>query len=201
MWTTSHIRKFIFKLPKGIIFSTRELLNFGTRAAVDQCLCRLVKRGDIRRLAWGLFMRNDLTVPMPSLRDIAIEKAKAFGRQIIVDGTEAARLLGLVASDNQKIVYATNGRSSSFQINNIRVYFRGVSARKMVLGETAVGLAIRALWQLGKEVCQPKDIDRATIKFNRLERQQFRQSGHLMPFWMTNLLRAESMPITRRANI
>jgi hypothetical protein len=188
MWTTSHIRKFIFKLPKGVIFSTRQLLNFGKRSAVDQCLCRLVKRGDIRRLAWGLFMRNDAAVPMPSMRNIAMEKAKAFGRQIILDGSEAARLLGLVVSGNQKVVYATNARSSSFRVNNIRIYFKGVSARKMLLGDTAVGLAIRALWQLGKNACQAKDIESATIKFNRLDRQQLRQSRYLMPFWMSDLL-------------
>ena len=188
MWTSAHIRKFIFNLPKGLIFSTRELLNFGTRAAVDQCLCRLVKRGDIRRLAWGLFMRNDLGVRLPSTLVIATEKAKAFGRQILADGFEAAKLLGLMGSGNQKITYATNGRSSSFKCKDIRIYFKGVSARKMSLGDSPVGLAIRALWQLGKEACQPKDIERATINFNRPERQQFRQSRHLMPFWMTNLL-------------
>jgi hypothetical protein len=189
MWTTSHIRKFIFNLPKGVIFSTRELLNFGKRAAVDQCLSRLVKKGDIRRLAWGLFMREDFDVATPSTIVIATEKARAFGRQIRVDGLEAARRLGLLSfCEPHEITYATDGRSSSFKINNIRISFKGVGARKMALGNTPVGLAIRALWELGKEACQPKLIERATIKFNRAERRQLRQSRHLMPFWMANLL-------------
>ncbi len=188
MWTSTHIRKFIFSLPKGVIFSTRELLNFGTRAAVDQCLCRLVKGGDIRRLAWGLFMRNDFQVPMPSTLVIATEKARAFGRQLITDGSEAARLLGLISLGNRKIIYATNGRSSSFKINNIRVYLKGISARKMALGDTPVGLAIRALWQLGKEACQPEAIEKATSNFNRSLSQQFNQSRHLMPVWIADML-------------
>jgi hypothetical protein len=53
MSTTLRIRQFIANLPQALIFSTRDLLNFGTRAAVDQCLCRLVRKGNIRRLAWG----------------------------------------------------------------------------------------------------------------------------------------------------
>lgn len=189
MWTASHIRKFVFKLPKGVIFSTRELLNFGTRAAVDQCLCRLVKGGDIRRLAWGLFMRDDPDVPMPSTLVIAAEKARAFGKQIITEGSEAARLLGLIKPGDHKIVYATNGRSSSFLHKNIRIHFKGVSAIKFALGDTAVGLAIRALWQLGKESCRPKDIERVTLNFDHKQRLLFKQSRYLMPFWMTNLLR------------
>ncbi len=189
MWTSSHVRKFIFNLPKAAIFSTRDLLNFGTRAAVDQCLCRLVKKGDIRRLAWGLFMRDGLDVPMPTALVVATEKAKAFGRRIVTDGAEAAKLLGLRAGRNQQVVYATDGRSSSFRYRDVRIYFNGVSPRKMSLGDSSVGLAIRALWKLGRDVCQKKDIEKATILFNRPERQQFRQSQYLMPFWMTNLLR------------
>lgn len=188
MWTASHIRKFIFKLPKGVIFSTRDLLNFGTRAAVDQCLCRLVKIGDIRRLAWDLFMRDDHDVPMPSALAVATAKAKAFGRQIVTEGTEAAKFLGLRSVGSQKVVYATNGRSSSFRYKDIRIFFKGVSARKMCLGDSPVGLAIRALWKLGKEACKPKEVERAIFKFNHPQRQQFRQSRYIMPFWMTNLL-------------
>jgi Family of unknown function (DUF6088) len=189
MWTTLRIRQFIFNLPEEVIFSTRDLLNFGTRAAVDQCLCRLVKRGDIRRLAWGLFMRNDFQVPLPSAFVVATEKAKAFGRQILTDGAEAAKLLGLMATCNQQIAYATNGRSSSFKYDDVRIYFRGVSARKVSLGDSPVGLAIRAAWNVGKEVCQFKDIEKAITNLNLPEHQQFEQSRHLMPFWMTNLLK------------
>lgn len=187
MWTSSHIRKFVFDLQKGVIFSTRELLNFGTRAAVDQCLCRMVKNGDIRRLAWGLFMRDDFGVPMPSSFAVATEKAKAFGRQIVSDGADAAKHLGLKPCGNRRTTYATNGRSSSFKYKNIRIYFKGISARKMSLGDNAVGLAIKALWRLGKQHCQPKHIELATLNFDWMERELFSLSQHLMPGWLACL--------------
>jgi hypothetical protein len=134
-------------------------------------------------------MRDDLDVPMPSVRVIATEKARAFGRQIREDGIEAARKLGLLFKGDDQTVYATNGGSSSFKINDLTVHFKRVSLRKMSLGDTRVGLAVRALWQLGKAGCQFKDVQLATINFNRTDRQQFRQSRHLMPGWMTNFLR------------
>jgi hypothetical protein len=189
MRTSANIRKFIVNLPKGVIFSTRQLLSFGTRAAVDQCLCRLVKNGEIRRLAWGLFMRDDLNLAMPSALAVATEKAKAFGKQIVMDGVEAARQLGLVAFGNQQITYATNGRSSSFKYKQARINFKGISARKISLGDSASGLAVRALWQLGKDNCRLREVKLALGSLNLPGRQQFRQSQQLMPAWMTNLLK------------
>ena len=91
---------------------------------------------------------------MPSAFAVATEKAKAFGKQIIYDGTEAAVLIGLTASKKGKTIYATNGRSSSFKYKNLRIYFKGVSPRKICLGDSLTGLAIRALWQIGKEHCR-----------------------------------------------
>jgi hypothetical protein len=193
MWTSAHIRKFVFNLPKGVIFSTRQLLNFGSRAAVDQCLCRLVKNGDIRRLAWGLFMRDYIDVPMPSAFLIATEKAKAFGKEIALAGTEAARLLGVVASGERKTTYAINGRSSSFKYQKMRIYFKGISARKFSLGDNPIGLAIKALWQLGKGKCQYKDIRLVSLNFHRAQRQQFRLSRHLMPTWLTCMLNTRAI--------
>jgi Family of unknown function (DUF6088) len=188
MWTSANIRKFINVLPKGVIFSTRQLLNYGTRAAVDQCLCRLVKNGDIRRLAWGLFMRDDPSVPRPSTQAVATEKAKAFGKQILADGADAARFVGSVTRGNQRTTYAISGRSSSFKYKDVRIYFKGISARKMSLGDSPLGLAIRGLWQLGKDNCRFKNITLAVGSLNGPARQQFMQSRHVMPAWMTNLL-------------
>ena len=59
MYTSAHIRRYIFSLTDNAIFSTREFLNFGKRAAIDKCLSRLVKRGEIIRLARGLFKKFD----------------------------------------------------------------------------------------------------------------------------------------------
>ena len=53
MLTISSIQRFISALPKNRIFTTREVLIFGTRGAVDRALGRLVKTERIVRLATG----------------------------------------------------------------------------------------------------------------------------------------------------
>ncbi len=187
MYTSTFIRRHILRLPEGAIFSTREMLNYGRRSAIDQCLHRLVKTGRIIRLAWGLFMKDDIGRTMPSPVTVAKEKARAFGKQIFTDAADAAKLLNLTALGNRQITYAIQGHSSSFKYGNITIHFKGICQRKVSIGDGPVGLAIKALWQLGQEVCDQHAIARAAQRFNQQERRQFSQSCHLMPTWMTNI--------------
>ncbi len=186
MYTSTFIRRHILRLPKGAIFSTREMLNYGRRSAVDQCLYRLVKIGRIIRLAWGLFIKDD-SETMPSALQVATEKAKAFGKQILTDALDAAKRLRLTALGNQRITYAVQGHSSSFKYGATKIYFKGICARKMLLKDDQVGTAIKALWAVGKKHCNQHAIAKATAQFKQSERRQFGQSCHLMPLWMTNI--------------
>jgi hypothetical protein len=189
MDTSTFIRRHILRLPNGMIFSTREMLNYGKRSAVDQCLYRLVKTGRIVRLAWGLFIKENPGTALPSTLIVATEKAKAFGRRILSDAADAAKLLGLTTFGNSRLTYAIQGYSSSFKYGKTTIHFKGICARKMALGDDLVGLAIKALWQFGKERCDQHAIAKATAQFNRPERMQFHQSCHLMPAWMTNIFK------------
>jgi Family of unknown function (DUF6088) len=189
MCTTTFIKKHILELPKGTIFSTREMLNYGRRSAVDQCLYRLVKVGRIVRLAWGVFMNEEPDIVWPSSIRVAMEKAKAFGKQVLIDAVDAGKVLGLKDFGNKKITYAVQGHSSSFKYRGISIHLRGVCERKMALGDNSIGLAIRALWQIGRRECDLISIMKVTNKFNRSERLRFRQSCRNMPAWLTNMFR------------
>ncbi len=189
MYTSSHIRRYIFSLTHETIFSTREFLSFGKRAAVDKCLSRLVERGDIIRLARGLFKRLDGNeFPAPFV--IALHKAKAFGKEIAISAIDAAKSLALIDEDeiSHQLTYTLNGHSTKFRCGKNTIYLQGVSARKMHLADTPVGRAIRALWHLGKFRCNQQTIMSATRLFNRQERHELRQSANLMPSWLADKL-------------
>jgi hypothetical protein len=187
MYTSTLIRRHIYSLPKGKIFSTRDMLNYGRRSAIDQCLYRLVKAGRIIRLAWGLFIREDSETDLPSPRQVAMEKARAFCKTIFTDAQDATKLLGLTAFGNERLTYAIQGHSSSFNYRETRIYLKGVCQRKISLGDDPISLAAKALWIIGKKHCDQRTIEKATARFKRQERLQFRQSCHLMPSWLTNI--------------
>ena len=189
MCTSSFIKRHILELPKGMIFSTREMLNYGRRSAVDQCLYRLVKMGRIVRLAWGIFMKDDADIATPTPMSVANEKAKAFGRYLVKETLGATQLRTLTDHRTKTISYAIQGHSSSFKYGAITIQFRGTCARKMLLAEDAVGMAIKTLWRLGVDACDHEALAKATAEFTRQERLQFKRSCHLMPEWITNLFK------------
>jgi Family of unknown function (DUF6088) len=189
MYTSALIKRHINQLEKSTIFSTRAMLNYGTRAAVDQCLYRLVKSGRIIRLAWGLFTREDSNNASPSHLEIATEKARAFTRKILTDGIDRARAMGLTKVGNKELVFATDGCSSAFRSGQTQIHFKAISLRKMSLENSALGQVIRALWHLGKEDCTAAVIAVATSNFTHRQYQELRHSAHLMPDWMTSRVR------------
>ena len=184
MCTAAFVKRHIWSLSRGVLFTTRDVVSCGSRAAVDQTLYRLVKCGEIIRLARGVFVRHDWGLALPSALELATVKADSFARKILTHGADAAKALGLVALGNKEPTYITSGRSSSFRFGDTVIHFKGSSPRKMCRGDRQEALLIRSLWHLGSEECKPSAVSTARSSIGRYERQVLRQSGSMMPAWM-----------------
>src|SRR5438309_1180711 len=57
--TIQLVTRFIARIGFDKLFTTRQLLLYGTRAAIDQALSRLVKAMHIARVARGVFIREN----------------------------------------------------------------------------------------------------------------------------------------------
>jgi hypothetical protein len=185
MYTTSKIKRLISRLEPGALFTTRDCLCFGLRAAVDQALARLVKAQWIQRLARGVFLKPSPRTREVSPLEIARAKAASFRKCIVEHAADIALRLGLIGSGNQKPTFSTSGRSSSFRFGSIVIHFKGTSHRKIDLGDTPAGSAMRALWHLGIDGCTFDVVSEVTRRFNHIDRQEVRQSWALLPAWLT----------------
>lgn len=188
MWTSAHIKRHIANLKPGDIFTTRDLLLYGTRKAVDQAIYILVEGGRIERLARGVFMKPAVTKRVVTVWEIAQVKAKAFGKRIVSHGIDAAKKAGLQEEGNAEPTYLVDGSSSSFRFGNVVIHFKRGSKRKMILGEDRVGVAIRALWSMGRKGLSGKSVMIATEGFKRGERRKFHYVKDLMPWWLSDFL-------------
>lgn len=200
--TMSRILRHIAGVRFNVIFTTRDCLNYGTRASVDKVLSRLVKRQVIIRIAWGVFMRAGSKIP--DIEVIASAKARAFGKEIALHVSEAAKQVQLQtrtvfqtkayfdsaickdvrAKNEVRIAFAVNGRTSSFVSQNIRVHLIGVSSRKMQLSASKAGRALLALMQLGKEGCTKEHVLAVQWLLSGSDVQEIKKSGALMPAWL-----------------
>jgi hypothetical protein len=179
------IRRFIFALPSGKLFTTRDCLGFGLRSAVDTALHRLVYLGIIIRLARGVFVRAENNLRKISAREVVEEKAKAFGKEIIDHGENAAREFELVPGNPFKYLFHVNGgNTSSFKFSLGTIRMKGISQKRMRLGESKAGRAARALWHLGKKAYAREQHDKLSLRLNRADRADLRRLIRWMPAWL-----------------
>ena len=179
----SYIRRHINNLPDDKPFSIRDFLIYGPRHTVDQVFHRLVAQGRIIRLARGVYIKEE-SRRMPSLTEIIAVKVASFNRKIVIHGSKAATKLTKEGENQTPIVFATNGASSAFRVGNYIVRLIRASTRKIQSGDSPTGLAIRALWHLGKRGCDAEIAAKMVWRFQQNDRKELRRSAALMPQWL-----------------
>ncbi|MBI4534136.1 MAG: type IV toxin-antitoxin system AbiEi family antitoxin domain-containing protein [Candidatus Melainabacteria bacterium] len=185
MYTSSFIKRHICRLPLDKIFSTRELLIYGSRSAVDQTMSKLVRKGIIIRLARGLFVKEGTNIEKITVYDVAKAKAESFAKQIVAWGGHLAHKLGLVSQECDKHIYCVSGSSSSFKFGDVIVRLRKACARKMHLSTDLAGQFLQALWYLGKQrLDELRGSPWLPILLRRTDREYIRLSFHLVPAWL-----------------
>lgn len=189
MW----VKRTIAKMPEGTVFSTKLLLSFGKRSTIDQILRRLVAMEFIIRVARGVYRKTfgyskDKT-PWPSLAEIALVKAAAYGKTIRSSGREMAQAFGIDQKPTKGIEFAVSGSSSSFMTCRGRVIFKKVADSRLQLGDSVVGETLRAIWKTGRALMEETGIAHdMTRMFGRKEREEMRSRAIVLPGWMINLL-------------
>ena len=94
------IQRRIHHAGRGTVHVSKDFLDLGNRAAVDQALSRLVKSGTVRRIERGLFYYPRVNpklggelAPDPELVAAAIGRRRAS--RVVPSGATAANALGL----------------------------------------------------------------------------------------------------------
>ena len=187
------IKNFINELPDDEIFTTRDLLPLSTsRSAVDVTTHRMIYLGLLKRLARGVFMKDIPNQRIPTVEEIAVIKARSFGKQIYQHGINAAAEIGLIERKYYKrsrFHFYTNGCSSSFGAGQYRVRLKSVSNRKTNISATDAGKLLKAIWHQGKYESiklrnKALSIER---KMNRLQKLEFRKEIRIMPAWLLEM--------------
>ncbi len=123
---------------------------------------------------------------MPEPFKVVEAMAKKTNEIIQVSGAEAARQLGLSTQVPAQPIFLTTGQSRRFSIGNLEVTLKHVSRKKIPFPESKVGLAILALWYLGKKLATPQTIEKIERKLTATEFEKFQSSREYMPAWMSN---------------
>jgi hypothetical protein len=151
----SSVRDAIRLSGRGKVFTSKDFLNLGSRAAVDQALSRLSRFGDINRIGHGLYhyprknLRLGILVP-PDADQIARALARKTGTRIAPSGAVAANRLGLTTQVPGRLVYLTNGNSREVKASNFVFTFKHVGPKDFPLGSPISATVFQALRYLGQ---------------------------------------------------
>lgn len=126
----------------------------GSRAAVDQALSRLVKRGTLIRAGRGTYAlpvvsRFGTRAPsaVKMVEGLAIQREET----IVAHGAGAANALGLTTQVPMRAIYLTSGRSRHLKLGAQLVEFRHAPAWQLILPGRPAGDVVRVLAWLGPE--------------------------------------------------
>lgn len=196
MSTAAAIRNHIQNMPRGTPFTSSRFAAHGPRGAVDRALSRIVHEGEIDRLSRGVFVRprknRFVGNVCPGVGDVVRAIARDRGETIQVHGAEAARRFGLTTQAPTTPVFHTSASSRSLRIGNATVrLIHTANRRRLQFAGTPAGLALVALWYLGRDNVTPETMDKIRSALPADEFEKLCSAD--LPAWMRKVLDAAGL--------
>jgi hypothetical protein len=179
-------------LPEGTPLVAKALLHLGNRAAVDQVLSRLVRRGLLLRVGRGIYalpVAGRFGTRAPSTEKMVEGLAQQRGETIVAHGAAAANALGLTTQVPMRAVYLTSGPNRRLKLGAQTVEFRHAPFWQLMLPGRAAGDVVRALAWLGPEnAAQAIHQLRSTLPSSAL--RDIAAARSRLPTWMAQEISA-----------
>lgn len=189
----SKLKSRIYGHGRGAVFTPNDFLDLGGRDAVDKALSRLAARGEVRRLARGLYEypreHPELGTLSPDIEKVAKALAGKDRIRLQPAGAYATNLLGLSEQVPAKVVFLTDGPSRTVKIGRQEIQLRRTTPRNMASAGRLSGLLMQAFRHLGHEHITPQRIAHLKRTLPAKERRHLLKDLPLTPTWMHPLFR------------
>jgi Family of unknown function (DUF6088) len=189
----SQILRRIHGSGRGAVFTPTQFADLGSRAAIDQTLSRLTRRGVIRRLARGVYdyprLHSTLGPLLPAPEKIASAIAERDRARLQPAGAYAANSLGLSEQVPARVVFLTDGASRTVRTGPMTIQLRQTTPRNMAAAGRLSGLLIQALRYLGKDHVTPARVTHLKKTLPPAKRRALLKDLRLAPAWMHPILR------------
>jgi len=191
MTAIGRIKAYLAHIPEGQSFPSTALRPLAATDNIRQILKRLVKTGQIKRVARGVYIKSKHIASLgeisPSITEVAQTVANLTGETIGIHGAESARQLQLTTQVPMQLVFYTNGNTRTLKIANRTVKLKHVNPSRLIAAGTVPGLILSALAYLGKENVTLETLH--TIK-QRISSEEFQATLKFMehmPAWMADM--------------
>jgi len=189
--------KIISKIKKnrrGRIFFVDDFLSVGVAKTVNKTLERLANKGELTRVARGIYTRPQhselLGMPItPTTESIASAIAKRDRARIMPTGAYALNALGLSTQVPMNVVYLTDGAARKIQIGKRSILFKKTSPKNLAVEGKLTGLVIQALRVIEKDKLTDSQQQKIVELLKKEKPETLRHDIPLAPEWIRKIIR------------
>jgi len=180
---------------RGSIFFSTDFVSKGSLPSVNKALSQLTKRGEIVRLAPGIYCRPEidevfgLGVIYPGLDEIAEAIATRDGARIVPTGTYAQNRLGLSTQIPMNAVFLTDGSPRRIKVYNGKgILFKRAAPKIFKFKSPLAMMLTLALKDIGENSLTHDQIDTVKRIILKESKDTFSPDYPLMPEWIRSII-------------
>ena len=180
------IEKHATDLPEGALLCAKALLHLGSRAAIDQALSRLTRKGRLLRVCQGVYVRPVETrfgSRPPAVDKVVASLSTLWGETITPSGGAEANVLGLTTQVPVRPVYVTSGSGRRLKLGEVTVELRHAPRWQLVSPRRPAGGAVRALAWMGPEEVET-NLEIVERRLSSKDMRELAETRAVMPGWL-----------------
>jgi hypothetical protein len=183
----------IKKAGRGVLFFTDSFMAYGNAKAVSKALQRLVKAGEIERVAAGIYVRPIIDTVIgkvsTSVEDIAKAIARRDRARIVPTGVYALNRLGISTQVPLKVVFLTDGAARKIKIGNTSITLKKTAPKNVAAVGKISQLAIQALRSIGKDKVSADEIKKIQQVLGKEKKSKLAHDIRLAPAWIREIMK------------
>ncbi len=178
--------------PRGTLFFVDSFAKTGNARAVNKALERLVKLGEMERVAQGIYVRpvidDYIGKVLPGIEKIAVAIAKRDRATIVPTGSYAMYKLGLTTQVPLNIVFYSDTSARKIKIGKQTITFKKASSKNLAFVGEISTLAIQALRTIGNGHATAEEIKQIKKILKNENSKHLQHDLQLAPFWIRKLI-------------
>lgn len=152
---TKKIVSRIYGKGRGWAFSQTDFTDIGSRAAVDQALSRLTRRGSIRRLRPGLYDYPRYSELLnrtvgPNMEQVARAFARKHNWDVVPDEATSLQLLGLDTQVPARYRFLSSGPKAEYDILGMKLQLEHRKQQRTSINDPFAASLVQALHAVGQ---------------------------------------------------
>lgn len=186
------VEQIVKKHKEGRILFSEDFLDLGNPGAVKVALHRLVNKGQLTRLARGVYVKPQYSKlvgeVLPTTENVAIAIAKRDKARIMPTGLYAIHVLGLSTQIPLNLVYLTDGSPRTITIGNRTIKFKKTTPRNLALKGEISMLVIQALKEIGKNNATKEELNKIKELLEKEDYKILKHNISLAPQWIAEIM-------------